>query len=35
MRTRTDIGLGMLGWLPMHVRVEQRVEQRKLTFLHK
>ena len=31
MRTRTDIALGMLGWLPMRARVEQR----KLTFLQK
>ncbi|MCG8035095.1 MAG: reverse transcriptase family protein, partial [Candidatus Thiodiazotropha taylori] len=31
LRTRTDIALGMLGWLPMRARVEQR----KLIFLQK
>ena len=31
MRTRTDMALGMLGWLPMSARVEQR----KLMFLQK
>lgn len=31
VRTRTDIALGMLGWLPMRARVEQR----KLMFLQK
>ena len=31
IRTRTDIALGMLGWLPMRARVEQR----KLMFLQK
>ena len=29
-RTRTDIALGMLGWLPM----SSLIEQRKLSFLH-
>ena len=31
MRTRTDMALGMLGWLPMSARVEKR----KLMFLQK
>ena len=31
IRTRTDIALGMLGWLPMRARIEQR----KLMFLQK